>query len=196
MSLATLTTASTPLAAISKAQIAVLVTQCVGTPVSQSGTYSLGGVFGNVTISADGVTLRDTVISGDLYVTGGVGLGGVKLENVTVLGRIIASGGGESESGQASILLRNVTADELLVDNLNENTVTVQADGITEIGRTTVRTNAYIEDNTPDGMGLKYISLEGDRRRRRAACAWMWPAALRRSSTRPPTPWSRPQRAR
>ena len=107
------------------------------------------------------MTLRDSIISGDLYITGGVGLGDVKLENVTVLGRIIASGGGESESGQASILLRNVTDDELLVDNLNENTVTVQADGITEIGRTTVRTNAYIEDNTPDGMGLKYISLEG-----------------------------------
>ena len=142
-------------------EMASMLTSIVGTPLQEAGDYALGGVFGNVTITAPGVTLRDSIISGDLYITGGVGLGDVKLENVTVLGRIIASGGGESESGQASILLRNVTADELLVDNLNENTVTVQADGITEIGRTTVRTNAYIEDNTPDGMGLKYISLEG-----------------------------------
>ena len=146
---------------ISWGEMAAMLTRIIGTPLQEEGDYALGGVYGNVTITSPGVTLRDSIISGDLYITGGVGLGDVKLENVTVLGRIIASGGGESESGQASILLRNVTADELLVDNLNENTVTVQADGITEIGRTTVRTNAYIEDNTPDGMGLKYISLEG-----------------------------------
>ena len=146
---------------ISWGEMAAMLTRIIGTPLQEEGDYALGGVYGNVTITSPGVTLRDSIISGDLYITGGVGLGDVKLENVTVLGRIIASGGGESESGQASILLRNVTADELLVDNLNENTVTVQADGITEIGRTTVRTSAYIEDNTPDGMGLKYISLEG-----------------------------------
>ena len=96
-----------------------------------------------------------------LYITGGVGLGGVQLENVTVLGRIIASGTGTSEGG-SSILLRNVTADELLVDNLQDNEVSIRADGITEIGNTTVRTSAYIEDNTPEGLGLHMISLEGE----------------------------------
>ncbi len=143
-------------------EMASMLTSIVGTPLQEAGDYALGGVFGNVTITAPGVTLRDSIISGDLYITGGVGLGDVKLENVTVLGRIIASGTGESESGGASITLRNVVADELLVDNLQDNYVTLKADGITEIGRTTVRTSAYIEDNTPDGMGLKYISLEGD----------------------------------
>ena len=143
-------------------EMAALISRTVGTPLQEAGDYSLGGVFGNVTVTSPGVTLRDTVISGDLYITGGVGQGNIKLENVTVLGRIIASGSGESEGGEASILLRNVTADELLVDNLQDNYVTVRADGVTDIGRTTVRTSAYIEDNTPDGMGLKYISLEGE----------------------------------
>ena len=143
-------------------EMAAMVTRIVGTPIQEAGDYSLGGVYGNVTVSSDGVTLRDTVISGDLYVTGGVGLGGVKLENVTVLGRIIASGSGESESGEASIVLRNVTADELLVDNLQNNYVTVRSDGITEIGKAVVRTGAYLEDNTPDGLGLKTVVLEGE----------------------------------
>lgn len=147
---------------VSWGEMASMVTKLVGTPLQEPGEYSLGGTFGNVTITSPGVTLRDTVVSGDLYITGGVGLGDVKLENVTVLGRIIASGTGQSEGGGASILLRNVTADELLVDNLQDNTVSVRADGVTEIGRTTVRTTAYIEDNTPDGMGLHYISLEGE----------------------------------
>ena len=147
---------------LSWGEMAAMLSRIVGTPLQEAGDYSLGGVFGNVTVTSPGVTLRDTVISGDLYITGGVGQGNIKLENVTVLGRIIASGSGESEGGEASILLRNVTADELLVDNLQDNYVTVRADGVTDIGHTTVRTSAYIEDNTPDGMGLKYISLEGE----------------------------------
>ena len=146
---------------LSWGEMASMVTRIVGTPIQEEGDYALGGVFGNVTISSPGVTLRDTIISGDLYVTGGVGLGNVKLENVNVLGRIIVSGTGESETGEASIVLRNVTADEMLVDNLQGNFVSVRADGITEIGLTTVRTSAYVEDNTPEGLGLKYISLEG-----------------------------------
>jgi hypothetical protein len=151
-----------PLAAISKAQIAVLVTQCVGTPVSQSGTYSLGGVFGNVTITAPNVTLRDATISGDLYISGGVGLGGIKLENVNVLGRIIVSGTGESEAGDASVVMRNVNAKAMLVDNMRNKTVTIRADGITEIADTVVRTTAYLEDNNTDDKGLLNISLEGE----------------------------------
>ncbi len=150
-----------PQDAISKGQMAALVTQCVGQPLNRSGTYSLGGVFGNVTITSPDVTLRDTTISGDLFISGGVGLGGVKLENVKVLGRIIVSSSGESESGDASVVMRNVEAQEMLVDNMRNKTVTVRADGITEIANTIVRTSAYLEDNNTDDKGLMNISLEG-----------------------------------
>ena len=40
-----------------------------------------------MTITSSGVTLRDTVVGGNLYITGGVDLGEITLENVTVLGR-------------------------------------------------------------------------------------------------------------
>lgn len=150
-----------PKSNITKGQMAVLVTQCVGTPVNASGTYELGDVSGNVTVTAPNVTLRNTTVSGDLYVSGGVGLGGIKLENVNVLGRIVVSGTGESENGSASVIMRNVNANELLVDNMRKKYVTVRADGITEIPRTIVRTNAYLEDNNTDEKGLLNISLEG-----------------------------------
>lgn len=146
---------------ITKGQMAVLVSQCLGTPVNGSGAYELGDVSGNVTITAPNVTLRNTTISGDLYVSGGVGLGGVKLENVNVLGRIVVSGTGESEGGAASVIMRNVNAEELLVDNMRKKYVTVRADGVTEIAKTTVRTNAYLEDNNTDDKGLLNITLEG-----------------------------------
>ena len=150
-----------PQKSVTWGEMAAMLTRIVGTPLQEPGDYSLGGVFGNVTISSPGVTLRDSVISGDLYVTGGVGLGDIKLENVTVLGRIICSGTGEAEGGQASIILRNVIADELLIDNLQGKTVSVQADGTTEVGNVNVRTSAYIEDNTPEGLGLHNIVLDG-----------------------------------
>ena len=151
-----------PKDSVSKAQMAVLITQCIGTPVQEKGVHSLGGVFGNVTITSPGVTLRDTTISGDLYISGGVGLGGILLENVNVLGRIIVSGTGESEAGDASVVMRNVTADEMLVDNMKNQYVTIRADGITDIARTTVRTSAYLEDNNTDDKGLMHITLDGE----------------------------------
>ena len=151
-----------PLAPVSKGQMASLIVQCLGTPVRDSGAYELGGVFGNVTITSPNVTLRNTTISGDLYVSGGVGLGGIRLENVNVLGRIIISGSGESEAGEASVVMRNVAAEELLVDNMRNKTVTVRADGITEIAKTVVRTSAYLEDNNTDDKGLMRIELDGE----------------------------------
>ena len=151
-----------PLAPISRGQMAALIAQCVGNPIQQSGSYEMGGVFGNVTITSPDVTLRNTTISGDLYVSGGVGLGGIRLENVNVLGRIIVSGTGESEGGDASVVMRNVTAGEMLVDNMRNKTVTIRADGITDIAKTTVRTSAYLEDNNTDDKGLMRIEVDGE----------------------------------
>ena len=150
-----------PKRSVTRAEMAALMTRTVGTPLQEAGEYTLDGVFGNVTITSPGVTLKDTVISGDLYVTGGVGLGDVRLENVTVLGRIIAAGTGVGEKGDVSILMRNVTADELLVDNLRDQYVSLRTDGVTQIGKVTVTTSAYLEDNTPQGSGMKLISFEG-----------------------------------
>lgn len=45
-------------------------------------------------------------------------LGEITLENVTVLGEIVISGGGVSEGGDDSIVLRNVNAPKLIVDNI------------------------------------------------------------------------------
>ena len=147
---------------VSKGQVAALVVRCVGTPLNTPGEHVLGDVFDNVTITSPNVTLRNTTISGDLYISGGVGLGGIKLENVKVLGRIIVSGTGESEAGDASVVMRNVSANEMLVDNMRNKAVTIRADGITEIENTTVRTQAYLEDNNTDDKGLMHITLEGE----------------------------------
>ncbi len=146
---------------ISRAEMSCLLCNALGTLVSTGGTRELGDVYGNVTINAPGTELKNTTIAGDLYISGGLGLGAVTLTNVRVLGRIVIAGGGESESGFDSVVLRNVEAPELLVDNLAGNYLSVRAEGDTVIDQSYVRSTAFIRDNTSSGYGLKNITLEG-----------------------------------
>ena len=89
-------------------------------------------------------------------------LGEITLENVTVLGEIVISGGGVSEGGDDSIVLRNVNAPKLIVDNILNQQVSVRVEGDGVIEHTSVRTNAYLDDRTPTGYGLSKIILEGE----------------------------------
>ena len=146
---------------ITRGEVAALLVRLIGTPVNQQGSYEMGNVYGNVTIASSHVTLRNTTIVGNLYVTGGVDLGRVLLENVTVLGRIVISGGGVSDTAQSSVVLRNVAADEMLVDSIIDQFVTVSAYGYTDIPLTNVRTDAYLEDASEAGYGLARIELVG-----------------------------------
>lgn len=147
---------------ISRAEMIKLLADSLGTLINVGGVHTLGGISGNLTINTPNTTLRNTTIAGDLYLTGGVGLGGVTLENVNVLGRIIVAGGGESENSDSSIVLRNVAAQSMLVDSLSGQYVSLSVQNDSLIPTTTVKTNAYIEDLSADGMGLQNIILDGE----------------------------------
>ncbi|BAL01186.1 putative surface layer protein [Oscillibacter valericigenes Sjm18-20] len=151
-----------PKQSITRGQMAVLLVNAIGTPINKSGTQTLGGVYGNVTISTSGVTLKDTTIAGNLYITGGLGLGDVTLENVNVLGKIVVCGAGESEKGENSVILRGVTAPTLVLDNLANNKVSIRAEGSTKIDQTSIRTPSYVEDSTEDNYGFTSIKVEGE----------------------------------
>lgn len=147
---------------ITRGEVAAMLVRAIGTPIQTPGDHTLGNVYGNVTVNTAGVKLRDGVIAGNLYLTGGVDLGDVLLENITVLGEIIVSGGGESHSSQSSITLRNVSADSMVVDSISGQFVTIRAEGNTDIPKTTVRTNAYVDDSSLPGFGLSFIDLDGE----------------------------------
>lgn len=146
---------------ITRGQMACFLVRALGTLVQEPGEQTSGGVYGNLTITTPGVKLKDTTVTGNLYLTGGVGLGDVELENVNVLGKIILTGGGEAEGGKHSVILRNVTAESLEVDSLTDQFLSVMAEGVTNIATTTVRTSAYVEDRTDDGLGLQVLHLDG-----------------------------------
>lgn len=148
-----------PKSNITRGDMAVMLKRALGTLINQPGTHTLSDTYGNVTISSPGTTLKDTTIAGDLYLTGGLDLGDITLENVKVLGDIIVAGGGESQSGE-SIILRNVEADSLKVDSIADQYVSLAAEGNTVVEDVSLRSNAYIQDRTRPGEGFKTITLE------------------------------------
>lgn len=151
-----------PKNAITRGEAAILITNAVGTPIQDEGEYTLGHTWGNVTITSSGVTLKDTVVAGNLYITDGVDLGYVTLENVTVLGEILVSGGGVSESGDDSIILRNVTAPKLILDNIDNQQISVRVQGDSNITTASIRADAYVTDDTGAGKGISRIELDGE----------------------------------
>ncbi len=150
-----------PKKAITRGEAAILIVNAIGNPVQEEGVHSLPGTYGNVTITSSNVTLRDTVVAGNLYITDGVDLGSVLLENVRVLGQIILCGGGLSQDGDDSIVLRNVDAQELIVDTPRGQEVSLRVEGDGVINQATIRTNAYLKDNCGDNMGVRKIVLDG-----------------------------------
>lgn len=151
-----------PADSLTRGQAAILLVNALGTPLQKAGDYTLGNVWGNVTITDSNITLRNTVIGGNLYITDGVDLGHVTLENVTVLGDIVVSGGGVSESGEDSIIFRNVSASRMIVDNTSNHFLSLKVEGNGLIDEACVRTNAYLNDSCADGKGIAKISLDGE----------------------------------
>ncbi len=149
-----------PKASITRGQVACFLVRALGSLIHEPGEYNNMGVYGNLTINSPGVTLRGALITGNLYLTGGVGLGDLVLENVEVQGKIIIAGGGEAQAGENSILLRNVKADTMEVDSMADQFVTIRSEGLTDIGTTNVRTQAYLEDVTTDDLGLRKINFD------------------------------------
>lgn len=147
---------------VTRGEVASMLVRAVGQPIQDSGVHSLGTVNSNLTITVPGVTLRDTTVNGNLYISAGVGLGNVVLENVDVRGKIVVAGAGESEEGEHSVVLRNVEADELVMDSLSDQFVTLRAEGDTDIKNVCARTQVYLEDMTDDGKGLQNILLKAE----------------------------------
>lgn len=149
-----------PTANITRGEVAAMLVRVIGTPIQTPGTYT-DSVSGNLMVTSSGVTLQNLTVTGDLYITGGVGLGYVTLNNVTVYGKIVASGAGESNKGESSIILKNCTAPELIVDSASNQYVTLRMQGNTDINDVYVRTNTYIESKSTGRHGFQHITVDG-----------------------------------
>ena len=104
-------------------------------------------------IRKKGVTLKDTVINGDLIIAQGVGDGEVKLENVTVKGNTLVYGGGKN-----SIYLNNFNCEGGLIVRKDEgsDTVRIVVSGASKFGAIILETGAIIvTQQLADGTLIK-----------------------------------------
>ena len=106
-----------------------------------------------------------------------------------MLGEIVISGGGVSEGGDDSIVLRNVNAPKLIVDNIPNQQISIRVEGDGVIEHTSVRTTPIWTTAPPAGYGLSRIALEGE-----DAFPLTWRAMSRRSRPDAQVPYWRRQR--
>ncbi|MCG1013273.1 S-layer homology domain-containing protein [Tepidanaerobacter sp. GT38] len=124
-------------------------------------TYDEPGIYGpeegvetisrDVVINVPGVTLRNMVIEGNLYLNEGIGEGDVTLENVTVKGLTTVRGGGKD-----SIHLVNFTCEEVIVVKVGGK-IRIVASGNTDISELKLQSGAHVE-----GKGIETITILKD----------------------------------
>ena len=138
---------------ITRAEAISVLDRAVGTLYNRTGTYGpfQGNVVqeGNVTITASGVTLQNTTITGNLYLTEGIGEGEVTLINVTVQGTTKIAGGGRD-----SIRLRDTNLGGALVNVPSRKLVRILAQGGTAVGALEARTPTRLEEDDLTGSGF------------------------------------------
>lgn len=144
-----------------RGEMAKVLSEVAGEIVKDEGSNYIGYANGNVSVVETGASLRNTIIPGDLYITAGMGTGYTQLENVVVGGDLIISGTGNSESGQVSVILTDCDIERLVIDSGSSDKLSVRAEGGSVINNTTVKSNAYLEEDNAKGTAFKDVVLKG-----------------------------------
>lgn len=79
------------------------------------GNYKGESIQGNAWINAANVTLTETIIKGDLFITEGASPGNIQLEDIQVSGTVYIE-----KSVQNSVISRNSTLNQVIIYNANE----------------------------------------------------------------------------
>jgi hypothetical protein len=125
-----------------RAQVITIIDNMVAAYNDQPLTYT-GDVHGNVILRADGSTLSDAIVYGNLIVAEGVGEGAVTLNNVIITGKLIVRGGGPNSV------------------HINGNSLFIQAEG-TNVGNVIAQFRGSVIGTTrvvaapTNGNTLKY----------------------------------------
>ncbi|MFD2880631.1 hypothetical protein ACFTAO_39330 [Paenibacillus rhizoplanae] len=120
---------------------------------SAAGEVKLGKVKGNVVLSHGDITLRDSIIDGNLYLTEGIGEGVIRLQGVQVTGTTYIRGGG----GQG-ISLTDSSPGAVQVAK-PKGSVRIVASGTTTAGTVHLDSGVILEEGTLTGEGFGNVVL-------------------------------------
>lgn len=142
---------------ITRAEATVALNNVAGSIYNKAGTYGDTTIAGNVSVSTDGVSLKNLNIKGDLYLTEGIGEGTVILDNVTVGGKTLVCGG-----GMESIIIKNSTLGSTVVQKKNGK-VRLEASGKTKVGKMQLRSGGKLEEKELSGVGFEDVEVKKDK---------------------------------
>ncbi|MEK4046924.1 carbohydrate binding domain-containing protein [Paenibacillus sp. FSL H8-0048] len=143
---------------ITRAELAKLADSLVPELRSAAGEVKLGKVKGNVVLSHEDITLSDSIIEGNLYLTEGIGEGELRLEGVQVKGTTYIRGGGEH-----SVSLVNCTLGPVQVAK-PKGSVRIVASGTTATGTVYLDSGAILEEGALTGEGFANVVLPAGER--------------------------------
>ncbi|WP_312093660.1 S-layer homology domain-containing protein [Aminipila sp.] len=144
-----------------RGEMAKVLSEVAGEIVKEQGSNYIGYANGNVSVVQTGASLRNTIVPGDLYITAGMGTGYTQLENLVVGGDLIISGTGNAEKGEVSVILTDCDINNLVIDSGSSDIMSVRAEGGSVIQNTTVKSNAYLEEDGSKSTAFKDVILKG-----------------------------------
>lgn len=117
-------------------------------------THDQNATYYNIYINADGVTLKNKLVTGDLVLSESIGNGAVMLENVVVKGRILVN-------GAQTVALRDVTAVQLIAQR-GSGTTDYIFSGASTIHQMTARNQLTIDEGglSSNYAGVKKLTTE------------------------------------
>lgn len=140
-----------PQSTVTRAEALAIFDRIVGTLYDTPGTYGLPydthNISGNVFINCGNVILRNVVISGDLYLTEGIGNGSVTLVNVKA--RSVKASGG--------VIINNCDLNYVLAETTNEQKLRLLAQGTTKIASVEARSSVLLEEANLAGTGFNNV---------------------------------------
>ncbi len=150
---------------MTRGELVTVLDHLVSKYVHKPGTVSGGEVASHVMINQSGVTLKDSNITGNLYLTPGIGDGDAELNRVTAKGTTFVSGGGDQ-----SIHLVDSNLSKLIVNRIGGK-VRIVLSGTTRGGQASLETAAILElgngtavSSLEIGSGAAGTALEGQGR--------------------------------
>lgn len=146
---------------VTRGEVAKILYYYIGTSLSTAGKAYTGADLKtdttNVTIS-ESCSLSDATIEGDLYITEGLGSDAVTLNNVTVKGSVIVSGG--------TVTMMNTSSDHMIVSSPMARLLQVTATGAARIGKTEVQSAAALHERSlaAGDSGFSEVVVNGEER--------------------------------
>jgi len=151
-----------PESSITRAESIKIFDNIIGELFKTSGSFSGITVKGNAVINKTDVILKDVVITGNLYLTEGIGEGNITLNNVKVSGKTFICGGSANSIHIDNSKLADVFVDKdngkirILASGSTVNEVIFMSGGsyetINPLGTQLPPPNVVIDSNTPAGQ--------------------------------------------